>query len=405
MDGISLNQFADKLKNLIKDGDITRENFEKNIDKNLSIFQQLDLDGDGKISEDEVDTLLNADSNGDGIISSNELYGLRQAVYFAKRNIDKWFSIDINRDGHWSNVEDKLADTRMADENDTSLLAAKTNEQLAKIYNLEEVIDDTIKLEDWINDWSQYIKNNIEEQYHIELNDSQMYFLKDQMIKQLNTWLLKEGGNATCDAPLYNSCNITAYTRLITDEETISCCGGDISKPPMGPQNPDEGCAKIFSSMETENSVNSANEVKNRLAWAMFKCVTQEEVSKMTPLEYRQYQEDWQQVRDMTADDFRELLKPGNEKRRERFEKNSQMTVAQIVQYIDIVESEIGEGRFDSNDWKIDILQFNRICKKVNGTYGDEQRLIGKTRADIPENRQDLLRFLEEKGWLYDQFK
>ena len=37
--------------------------------------------------------------------------------------------------------------------------------------------------------------------------------------------------------------------------------------------------------------------------------------------------------------------------------------------------------------------------------FYDEDKLQGKTRADIPENRQNLLRFLEEKGWLYQQFK
>ena len=31
---------------------------------------------------------------------------------------------------------------------------------------------------------------------------------------------------------------------------------------------------------------------------------------------------------------------------------------------------------------------------------------IGKSDllTDVPENRQNLLRFLEEKGWLYEQF-
>lgn len=60
---------------------------------------------------------------------------------------------------------------------------------------------------------------------------------------------------------------------------------------------------------------------------------------------------------------------------------------------------------WDSNDWEVTIEQWQEIGQKLNGTYGDETRLNGKTRADIPENRQDLLRFLEEKGWLYEQFK
>ena len=60
---------------------------------------------------------------------------------------------------------------------------------------------------------------------------------------------------------------------------------------------------------------------------------------------------------------------------------------------------------WDSNGWEVSEKEWGIISEKINGTYGDETRLEGKTRADIPSNRQALLRFLEEKGWLYEQFK
>ena len=71
--------------------------------------------------------------------------------------------------------------------------------------------------------------------------------------------------------------------------------------------------------------------------------------------------------------------------------------VKQIVMYIDIVEAVTGKP-WDSDYWKVDAEMFNKIRLKVNGTYGDETRLEGKTRADIPKNRQALLRFLEQRG-------
>ena len=75
------------------------------------------------------------------------------------------------------------------------------------------------------------------------------------------------------------------------------------------------------------------------------------------------------------------------------------MTDAQVQKYKEIVESVTGKP-WDSDDWDVSMEQWDIICQKVNGTYGDETRLEGKTRADIPENRQALLRFLEQKGWL-----
>ena len=80
------------------------------------------------------------------------------------------------------------------------------------------------------------------------------------------------------------------------------------------------------------------------------------------------------------------------------------MAVSQIVQYINIVESETGVD-FDSSEWVINPEQFNKISDKVNGTHNDENLLEEKTLDDIPENRKNLFKFLEENGWLHDQFK
>ena len=237
--------------------------------------------------------------------------------------------------------------------------------------------------------------------------------MKKEYIKQLNTWLFKNGDNASGDAPLYNSLNCTAYTRLITTEQTVSCCGGDIVPPPASPYK--NACSPVFSSLEYDGASNNAEEVKNRLAWAMFKTPPAELLStdedamtvweNMTDKQYSEYHQQYQMMRNMKASDFKELLKPENEQQRVDFEKNSIMTVQQIVDYIDIVEQQIGVGNFDNEDWSVNAEQYRKITLGINGTIGDEDRLQGKTRADIPENRQNLLKFLEEKGWLYEQFK
>ena len=41
----------------------------------------------------------------------------------------------------------------------------------------------------------------------------------------------------------------------------------------------------------------------------------------------------------------------------------------------------------------------------INGIVGDESRLEDKTIADVPKNSQAILKLLEGKGWLYEQFK
>ena len=150
-------------------------------------------------------------------------------------------------------------------------------------------------------------------------------------------------------------------------------------------------------------------------AWAMFKTPPKEELAtnddaltvwqNMTDEQYNNYHQQYEQMRDMKASNFRELLKPENAKKRAEFEKNFAMSVQQIVDYIDIVEQQIGIGNFDKADWTVDTTQHAQITLGINGTVGDESLLEGKTRTDVPENRQALLKFLEEKGWLYEQFK
>lgn len=366
----------------------------------------------------EINTVLESDSNNDGIVTGKELACMNQMKFFAKRTVDKWFTLDVNRDGHWSNVEIKLGEKRMfgsLPQTDTSTDAAMTNKQLAKLYNMRETIDDpnNEQLERWLDGWLDVLKQTAKDQFGVELNDRQIIVLKNEYKKQLNTWLFKTGDNATGNAPLYNSLNLTAYTRLITTEQTVSCCGGDIVPPPAADNK--NSCSFVFSDLESEGSSNSAEEVKNRLAWAMFKTPPAELLStdedamtvweNMTDEQYSEYHQQYQAMRNMTADDFRELLKPENEQRRIAFEQSSSMTVQQIVDYIDIVEQQIGAGNFDNDNWSVSAEQYHQIVLGINGTVGDEDKLQGKTRADISENRQNLLRFLEEKGWLYEQFK
>ncbi len=424
MPDINLNSFQKHIQtfmNHIKstgETQVDEKTFEEKITNDRSIFCMLDQNRDGKISEDEMRTVLQADSNNDGIVTENEMNCMNQMKFFAKRGVDKWFSLDINRDGHWSNVEEKLGDKRMFGELPTSytgLDSSMTNEQLAQLYDIKENIDDpdNEQLKNWLNGDINDLKMLAKEQYGIELTDKQIIILKNEQKKQLNTWLLKMGDNATGNAPLYNSLNLTAYTRLITTEQTVSCCGGDIIPPPAAPKK--DGCTEVFSDLEHEGASNSAKEVKNRLAWAMFKTPPKEELvtsedaatvwQNMSDEQYNNYHQQYQQMRDMKASDFRELLKPENTQKRADFEKNSAMTVQQIVDYIDIVEQQIGVGNFDKEDWSVDAEQYTQITFAINGTTGDETRLEGKTRADIPENRQALLKFLEEKGWLYEQFK
>ena len=518
MSDINLNSFQKQIQtfmNHIKstgETQVDEKTFLDKITNDKSIFCMLDQNCDRKISEDEMNAIFQADADNDGIVTDNEIMCMKEMKFFARRTVDKWFSLDVNRDGHWSNVEIKLGDKRMFEgaKSDTSLDASMSNEQLSKLYNMKEKIEDpeNKQLEDWLNGWLNYLKQIAREKYNVELNDKQIIILKNEFKKQLNTWLFKTGDNATGNAPLYNSLNVTAYTRLVTTKDTVSCCGGDIIPPPAIPDK--NSCAPVFGSLEAseenqkamqEFSIeldakvesgeitdaeatkrwddfykslglkNRADEVKNRLAWAMYKTPPKEELAltawdkmndeektmyadcqeilskmsneqlekllkpenekeciafeqqnnishkdlekindrtlwvKMSDEKYNNYHQQYQQMRDMKASDFRELLKPENAQKRTAFEKNSIMTVQQIVDYIDIVEQQIGVGNFDKEDWSVDAEQYMQISFAINGTAGDESRLKGKTRADVPKNRQALLKFLEEKGWLYEQFK
>lgn len=411
--------------------------YKDNPNADKSIFSKLDLDNDGYVSQFEFSRIKMLDTDGDGTISKSEAEEnkqncMREAMFFARRNIDKWFTIDVNRDGQLSNVEEKMADYRMdetCDDPNHIMDSALSNEELARKYMMQEKPTD-MTMEKWIESWLDYIKTEVaQKMYGVELTSNDMAVLKSECIKQLNTWLFKTGDNATHDAPLYNSLNVTAYTRLMTTESAVSCCGGDITPPPMAPER--EKCSLIFRPLEfsqeqfiearkegrilDENSLtNSASEVKNRLAWAAFPIQPKDKLSdcektgtvwmNFSEEEYSKLHNQWNKLRSTSAGELRELLRPENYLKRMYFEANTIMTVAQMVQFIDIVESVTGHS-WDDENWEITSDQFYQIGRLVNDTEGDETRLDSKTREDVPQNRQKLLHFLEEKGWLNDQFK
>ena len=124
--------------------------------------------------------------------------------------------------------------------------------------------------------------------------------------------MLKTGDNATGNAPLYNSLNCTAYTRLVTTEQTVSCCGGDIIPPPAAPKK--DICSEVFSDLEHEGASNSAKEVKNRLAWAMYKTPPKEELAltawdKMNDKEKTMYADCQEILSKMSNEQLEKLLK------------------------------------------------------------------------------------------------
>lgn len=358
---------------------------------NESLFMKLDKDKNGKISYDE---LLAAGYSG------NDLSIMSEAIFSAERNVNKWMRIDADRNGVRSNIEDAIWKNHNVDGG--HLNGDLTPEQFAKKYNLKENSEYIGQnFEDWCKHWIENedpmigIKAGIKKQFGKELTDEETQLLYDAMKIQANRWLFK-------DNALYERLNLDAYTRLVTPEQADSCCGGDVSKPPMAPKN---ACALIFRSLAQEGDENSAYEVKNRLAWAAFKALPKDVTDAMTSEEYAKYQAEWQAVQDMKASDFRELLKPENAEKKEEFEKTANMTVQQIVDYIDIVEQATGKN-FDGDDWNIDIVDFyDKIMQEINGTKEDDTLLEGKTRADIPPEKQDWLKYLEEHNMLLDQFK
>ena len=305
-----------------------------------------------------------------------------------------------------------------------------SNDELAQKYMMAEKIDNRFSLEEWIEGWLDYIKTDVaHNMYGVDLTPNDMAILKAECLKQLNTWLFKTGDNKTKNAPLYNSLNVTAYTRLLTREQAVSCCGGDITPPPMADRK--DACSFVFSPLEftleqyeeaekngedldASSLKNDAKELKNRLAWAAFPPVPKEKLSDSSQCgtvwmnfsdeEYSKLHEQWEKIRNTSAQELREMLNPLNYFKRMAFEANTIMSVAQMVQFIDIAESVTGHS-WDDDDWEVTAEQFYQISECVNGTAGDSTRLNGNTRDDIPENRQKLLQFIEEKGWLDDQFK
>ena len=159
---------------------------------------------------------------------------------------------------------------------------------------------------------------------------------------------------------------------------------------------------KWFMKDKNHNGVTDSAEEK---MWDIHNTDGSHKIGDLKPEEFAKYQSDWNNLRAMKASDFRDLLKPENKDKLEKFEENSNMTVRQIVDWIDIIESATGKD-FDNNDWKIDSEMFhNDIMQKVNGTYGDDKILEGKTRSDVPLEKQELLKYLEEHGLLLEQFR
>ena len=356
-----------------------------------SLFTKLDKDKNGMISTRE---LYEAGYRG------SDLTAMQDAIFKAERNVNKWMRIDADRNGLTDNIEQAMWDNH--NENGGHLDGDLTAEEFAKKYNLKKSPEyEGMNFEEWCRHWIEDenpmvgIKEGVKKQFGKDLTEEETQLLYDAMKMQANRWLFKENS-------LYGRLNLDAYTRLATPEQADSCCGGDISKPPMADKN---SCALVFPALIKEGDTNSAEQVKNRLAWAAFKALPQEEVDAMPQFLYRKYQEDWHEMRNMTAADFRALLKPENSAAREKFEQTSNMTVRQITDYIDIVEHATGKS-FDGNDWSIDTETFhNKIMDELNGTGEDDTLLEGKTRADIPPEKQEWLKYLEEHGMLLEQFK
>lgn len=328
----------------------------KSADK--SIFNALDINKDGYITESEYNLTCGLDENQDGTVTDAERNKacMKEMKFFARRDIDKWFKIDKNRDGKRSNIE--IERWGAYNKNSKTLEGAMSNEALAKKYNMKEenIGDIQVWLDTYIEDLKQFAKDR----YGVELSKKQIIEIKKEQMKQLNTWLLKEGDNE--NSSFYEQLNLDSYTRLMSTIDGEACCGGDICE-----------FAKFSPSDLDRNGKYTAKDMKARLSWA---------------------------ENSYKVDDNGKAI----------YDKNGQkipakmMTPNQVQKYKEIVESVTGKS-WDSEDWEVTPEQWGEICQKVNGTYGDETRLEGKTRADVPENRQALLRFLEEKGWLYKQFR
>lgn len=335
------------------------ESFVRNNPAEKSIFKELDFNNDGYISEQEF-MCAKGMAGEDGILADKERNDscMEQMKYFARRDIDKWFKIDKNRDGLVSNVEEKSWD--IYNNNGKTLEGSMSNEQLANKYNIQEKTVSKINLQNWLDNGIEELKERAKNRYGVELTQKQIIEIRKEQIKQLNNWLLKSGDNK--EASFYQQLNLDAYTRLMSTEDGEACCGGDICE-----------FSGFSPSDLNRNGKYTSKDMKARLNWAQNSYLVDDNGKTV-------YDADGQTV------------------------PAKMMTDAQVQKYKKIVESVTGKP-WDSDDWEVSQEQFTIIAEKVNGTYGDETRLEGKTRADVPENRQALLRFLEEKGWLYEQFK
>lgn len=160
-DNINFNDFADRfnayIQNAKKKQDTTetseiridQKTFAKEICKDTSVFQKLDINKDGYISKNEFYTLINIDKDGDGIVTKDEIHSsaMRDAEFSAKRDIDKWFTNDVNRDGLINNAEAAFYELRMCDNSYTGLEGRLSSAELAKVYNTDEKVSDLVTMD------------------------------------------------------------------------------------------------------------------------------------------------------------------------------------------------------------------------------------------------------------------
>ena len=405
--------WVEKIEKAMNGTDMSRDN----------IFMQLGL---SHAEEDDTDHTPDKESDG-GVFrfkaedeKINYSQALQDVKFFIERSVEKWFSKDLDVNGQASSVEDHRWKRHNEENNmnDGDL----NSQEYAQKYGLKNKkgYDD---YKSWIKSWKEYELYNMAYDYGVILNDEDLKQLDEYAKIQINAKLVKSGQDRT--ASLYNRLGNDAYTRLITSKSTDSCCGGSVVPPPMTSSN--KSCGFVFGKMEYSQDYmkrsqkqekpnpdmvrNRSTEVKNRLAWAAFKTPEPErlynpktekyEWSMMPQEEYSKWHNKWVELRNMTAKDFRSML--SDKQKCEEFEKESNMSVKQIVDYIDIVESVTGKD-FDDDNWNINIEQFHEIAKRINGTYGDEKVLEGKTKADILPERKDLYEYLKKNNLLLPQF-
>jgi len=325
--------------------------FKKLNPKANNLFKQLDTNKDGYISQNEWD-IQSYMAGEDKILTEKERKdtAMQEAKYFAARNIDKWFKLDRNRDGIITDPE-QIAWGEACNDGKYTEGHLSTSE-LAKKYNIpENQKTNGTTIEMWMKAWTQYITEIMENRFGVKATDANINEIQATMIKQLNTWLLKTKDNKESSG--YQQLSGDAYTRLGSTIDGVACCGGDICEFPGFELNNLE-----------KNGFYTSDEMKARLNWAENSNVMDEN-GEMKPVKM--------------------------------------MTPEQVNMYKKIVEEVTGKKWDD--DWKVSKEQFYQIMIRLNGTEKDDTLLNGKTRADIPANRQQLLKFLEEKGWLYEQFK